>query len=128
MNEPYAAPAASMPSVSQLSLPLASATGWMKFIGVIFIIQGVLTALTIVGIIVAWLPIWIGVLLMQAASAIERAQYNDEAGALMEALGKLKTYFIIQGILILLGIIFAVLYFVFFGAFILSMMHSHAFY
>ena len=69
------------------------------------IIYGVLTALSIVGIIVAWLPIWMGVLLFQSASAVERAHQSDDAAALMESLSKLKTYFTIMGVLTLIGLV-----------------------
>jgi hypothetical protein len=112
------------PSIQDLSQPLASGKGWMKFVGIVFIIQGALTALTLVGIIIAWLPIWIGVLVMQSAGAIERAQLSGDAVALKEALAKLRTYFVIQGVLILVGIILWVLALFFYGAVFLAMLHN----
>jgi hypothetical protein len=102
--------------VSDLAQPLSMGRSWMKFVGIMSIIQGVFTALTIVGILIAWLPIWLGVLIMQAADAIERAQRSGDALAMKEALGKIKTYFVIQGVLYLVGMVFMLLYFVFFGA------------
>jgi len=110
-------------SIQDLSQPLASGKGWMKFVGVIFIIHGAVLAITIVGIIIAWLPIWIGVLVMQSAGAIERAELSGDAAALKEALARLRTYFIIQGVLYLVGIVLAVLSFVFYGAVFAAMMH-----
>jgi hypothetical protein len=112
------------PSIQDLSQPLASGKGWMKFVGIVFIIQGALTAITLVGIIIAWLPIWIGVLVMQSAGAIERAQLSGDAVALKEALAKLRTYFVIQGVLILVGIILWVLAMFFYGAVFLAMLHG----
>lgn len=112
------------PSIQDLSQPLASGKGWMKFVGIVFIIQGALTAITLVGIIIAWLPIWIGVLVMQSASAIERAQLSGDAVALKEALAKLRTYFVIQGVLILVGIALWVLGLFFYGAVFLAMLHN----
>ncbi|MGO4502399.1 MULTISPECIES: DUF5362 domain-containing protein [unclassified Dyella] len=112
------------PSIQDLSQPLASGKGWMKFVGIVFIIQGALTAITLVGIIIAWLPIWIGVLVMQSAGAIERAQLSGDAVALKEALAKLRTYFVIQGVLILVGIILWVLAMFFYGAVFLTMLHG----
>ena len=103
-------------SINDLSQPLASGKGWMKFVGIMFIIQGALTALTIVGILIAWLPIWIGVLIMQSAGALERAQLSGDAAAFKESLAKLRTFFIIQGVLYIVGIVLTVLYFMFFGA------------
>ena len=112
------------PSIQDLSQPLASGKGWMKFVGIVFIIQGALTALTLVGIIIAWLPIWIGVLVMQSAGAIERAQLSGDAAALKEALAKLRTYFVIQGVLILVGIALWVIGLFFYGAVFLAMLHN----
>jgi hypothetical protein len=109
----------------EIGQPLASAAGWMKFIGIMFIIQGVLTALTLVGILIAWLPIWIGVLLLQSAGAAQRSHLQDDANALIESLSRLKTYFVIQGVLYLVGIALVVLYFMFFGAVLVAMLHGN---
>lgn len=114
-------------SIQDLSLPLASGKGWMKFVGIMFIIQGAITAITIIGIVVAWLPIWTGVLLMQASNAIERAQMSGDSSALKESLARLRTYFIIQGVLYLVGIACFVLYIVFFGAMFAAMMKNGTF-
>lgn len=96
-------------NIATLSEPLFRAKGWMKFIGVLMIIYGVLTALTIVGIVIAWLPIWIGVLLFQSAGLVERAHGQNDENAMIASLAKLKTYFTITGILALIGICLAVL-------------------
>lgn len=112
--------------VRDFSTPLATGKGWMKFLGIVFIVQGAITALTIVGIIFAWLPIWIGVLLLQSASAIERAQLSGDEAALRQSLDKLRTYFVIQGVMMLIGLIIAVLAIVFNVALlgtVLSQMH-----
>jgi len=113
--------------VSDLALPLSMGKGWMKFVGIMSIIQGAFIALSIIGILIAWLPIWLGILIMQAADAIERAQLSGDAGALKEALGKLKTYFVIQGVLYLVGIVIMVLYFLFFGAVMFAMFKNGTF-
>ena len=103
--------------VRDLSLPLASGKGWVKFVGIINIITGVLTALSIVGILWAWIPIWMGVLLLQSGGAIERAQMAGDESALRMALDKLRVYFIIQGVLFIIGLVVMVLFFMlFFGA------------
>lgn len=95
--------------VRELSGPLAAGKGWMKLLGVVFIIQGVLAAITIIGIIVAWLPIWIGVLLLQSAGAIEQAQATGDEVQFRRSMDKLRTYFVILGILILISIVLMVL-------------------
>jgi uncharacterized membrane protein HdeD (DUF308 family) len=90
-----------------VSIPLYQSKGWMKFLGVMSIIQGVVAAFTLVGIIIAWLPIWVGIILYQSASAMERAYTTGDREAFHESFGKLKTYFLIQGIITLIGIIIA---------------------
>lgn len=95
--------------IQLLSEPLYRAKGWMKLVAVMMIIYGVLTALTIVGILIAWLPIWMGVLLFQSAGQVEIAFNASDEGALLTSLGKLKTYFTIMGILTLIGIVLFVL-------------------
>ena len=62
--------AASNGIIKEISLPIYQSKGWMKLIGVLSIVWGVLSALTIVGLLIAWLPIWMGVVLYQSASAI----------------------------------------------------------
>lgn len=114
-------------SIRDLSRPLAGAKGWMKFIGIMFIVQGAITAITIVGILIAWLPIWIGVLLLQSSGAIERAERHGDATALMESMTRLRTYFVILGVLCLVSIVIMVLYIVFFGAVIAAMIGKGAF-
>lgn len=92
--------------IKNASQPLYSAKGWLKFLGVMMILGGVFTALTIVGLIVAWIPIWQGVLLFQAANAIDKAYTLGNAAELVKAQQKVKTYFMIMAILMLLGAIF----------------------
>lgn len=91
-----------------VALPLYEARAWMKLLGVVMVITGILTALTVVGIIIAWLPIWLGVLLFQAAERIERAFAIADEMLLREALAKLKTFFVIQGVLLLVYLAVAV--------------------
>jgi ABC-type molybdate transport system permease subunit len=93
--------------VRDLSAPLYEVRGWIKFIGVLSIIGGVLYVFTIWGIIVCWLPIWIGILLLKVASSVEAAQQNGDRAALMTGMAKLKTYFTITGILAIVGIVAA---------------------
>jgi len=95
--------------VKELSIPLYQCKGWMKLVGVMSIIGGALQALTIIGIVIAWLPIWTGILLIQAAGAIEQAYLGENQAAMTRSLSKLKTYFIIMGILTLIGLIALVL-------------------
>ncbi len=91
--------------VREVSLPLFSSKGWIKFLGILMIIYGVFAALTIVGIIIAWLPIWLGVLLNQTANRIEQAQASGDVLAMVRSQNSLSTYFTVYGVLALIGII-----------------------
>ncbi len=94
--------------VQEMSMPIYAARGWLKFLGILSIIGGVGQALSIVGIIVAWLPIWMGVLMFQAGSSIDSAGQFGDRFAFLRSMGSLKTYFILQGVLSLIGIVIAV--------------------
>ena len=98
--------------IKEVSLPIFQSKGWLKLLGIVMIIQGILTALTLVGIVICWLPIWLGVLLFQAAGTIEGAMINGDKMQLLRSLSKIKLYFMINGILMLLviiGVVIAIL-------------------
>ncbi len=98
--------------VREVSLPLYGSKGWIKFLGVLMIIYGALVALSIVGILIAWLPIWLGVLLNQTANRIEQAHVAGDKVALIRAQNSLSTYFTIYGVLALIGIAMIALFFI----------------
>jgi hypothetical protein len=95
----------------ELSLPLYQSKGWMKFLGVMMIIWGVLITLSTlgIGIVVAWLPIWLGVLLFQSASSVEQAQATGDKAAMIQSMSKLKLYFVITGVLTLIMLLLTLL-------------------
>ena len=99
---------ATTPDIRSIVEPLARGKFWMQLIGVMMIIYGALTALSIVGIIIAWIPIWAGVVLMQAAGAVHRAYTTSAPEEASYAMGKLRVYFTIFGVLTLLGLILMV--------------------
>ncbi len=92
--------------VRELSLPIYEAKGWMKLIGVLLVITGTIYAVTIIGLLVAWLPIWMGVLLFQCAGAAEDAQHSGQRNYLISSLSRLRTFFTIMGVLTLIYLIF----------------------
>ncbi len=81
-------------------------SGWLKFLGVVFIIYAILLTLGTmgIGIVIAWLPVWLGVILFKAANDAEMAAAGM-SGHLVEYLKRLNKYFLIQGILMLLGVL-----------------------
>ena len=103
--------------VRDLIAPLASGKGWIKFLGIVTIVGAALSVLSTfgLGLLVAWLPIWMGILLLQSGGALERAQMAGDEASMRLALDKLRTYFLIQGILVLISIALAVIAFMVFG-------------
>ena len=95
--------------------PIYRARGWMKFLAVLAFIGGGLYAITIVGIIFAWIPIMFGVFLWQSATAIEAGYTQVSVEQVHRAHDKLRLLVIAYGILAIVGI---VLFVVFFGAII----------
>ncbi len=91
--------------MKDVALPLFQAKGWIRFLGVMMIVVGAIYAITIIGLLFAWLPIWLGVLLFQASSRIEHAYEGGGALSFMESLQKLKTYFIVNGVVVLVSLI-----------------------
>ncbi len=106
--------------VREVSMPLFQAKGWMRFLGVMSIVAGVMLIPTIGGILFCWLPIWMGVLLWKAASEVEIAQHQGNKLQMVIALDRLKTYFLINGITALIALAFTVVSFLIFGGMILA--------
>ena len=112
-------------AIRDLSMPLASGKGWVKFVGIVDIVIGALQAMSVIGILWAWIPIWQGVLLLQCGGAIERAQMAGDQSALRQALDKLRVYFIIQGVLMIIGFALMALMFTLFFGVIMAVVSGH---
>lgn len=97
--------------ISTMTHIAANASGWMKFLGIISIVSGALSAISLIGIIIAWLPIWIGVILFQAGARANEALIYNDSRKLVDMMNKLRTYFVIQGILMLIMIGFTIVAF-----------------
>jgi hypothetical protein len=87
-------------------------TGWMKFMGIMSIIGGCLQALTIFGLVIAWLPIWMGVVLTKAGSKAGEYADKGDFASLEGMTGQLKTYFTISGIMIIVSFAVSIVIFV----------------
>ncbi len=98
--------------------------GWLKFLGIVNIISGALAAISVVGILVAWLPIWLGILLIQAGSKASSARLTHDPRELVVMMDKLRLYFVIQGILIIVMIAIVLMGFMFFGTIVTRMMDA----
>lgn len=99
-------------STRDLSQPLYEARGWVKLLGILNIISGVLACLTLVGILWGWLPLWQGILLFNAGKQTEQAWTGEDPERLREALRQLKTYFVLSGVSMLATLALTVLAFI----------------
>jgi hypothetical protein len=99
--------------VREISQPLEKASGWIKFLALFMLIYGGLMALSIVGLIIAWLPIWLGVLLLKASNKSRYAFHSGDKNSLIEALLSLNNYFIIYAVMTIIGIVFGIVLAVF---------------
>ena len=95
--------------LQSIARPLYEARGWMKLLGVVMIILGALMVLTVYGIILAWLPIWLGVLLFQAAGKATGAYVGNDEVLLVDALTRVRRFFVINGVLMLICLVLIVL-------------------
>lgn len=102
--------------IKEVSNPIFNSKFWIKFLGVLMLVYGIMVALSIVGLIIAWLPIWLGILLMRTASNIEQAQILGNKMALLKAQQSLSTYFTIYGVLAMIGLIFVIVFMIVFLA------------
>jgi len=116
-QDPYSSPQTDFNYSSQLpnpkaslAMPLVENSFWLRLLGIALILNGALACLTIVGIIFGWLPIWIGILLFQAAAAYDRLKTNNNPQLEYDAHSKLALALKIQGIMVLIGLILFALY------------------
>ena len=73
-------------AAAQLRRTAVSMGSWLKFLGIVSIVSGALLAFTIIGLIFAWLPIWLGVLLFQAGDRANRAEHSDDLAQVADML------------------------------------------
>lgn len=105
---PSPSPSDSPYALRDIIEPLYRSRFWMQLLGIMLILMGALTAISIIGLVVAWIPVWAGVALFQAAGAAKRGYENHSEDAIKQTMGKLRTYFLISGIMTLLYVIFMV--------------------
>jgi hypothetical protein len=108
---PYTAPAPALPvsgsggNVRAYAAILAQNAGWMRFLGIMWIILGGLYCLTIVGAVIGWVPIWLGRLIMRTARLSTEVEASGSTQAFNEALESLSRFFKILGILAMIGLV-----------------------
>jgi hypothetical protein len=71
--------------------------------------------LSIIGILWAWLPIWLGVVLTQAGSRAREYADKGDMASLEAMTGRLKTYFTLSGVVMIVSIALGVIAAIFWG-------------
>ena len=93
---------------------VAKSATWMKLLGVLLIIDGIIMLISVVGIIFCWLPVWLGVIIFKAAGDAEMAN-KGVPQQLGEYVRKINRFFLISGILALIYLVIALIFFFVFG-------------
>ena len=121
------APAAPIPKEGPDSIVLkgikqtaSEMSTWLKFLGIISIVYGALTFFTIIGL----LYIWLGILLFQAGSSASNAQFGGSNSELVTMVQKLKTFFMVSAILVIVGFAIMIIVFIAVGASLIPMIQS----
>jgi hypothetical protein len=95
--------------VRRVSMPLAAAARWIKFLAVLTIAGGVLSVIaSLWSLVFVWLPIWSSVLLYMAATRVTSASSSGNEAELVEALDRLRLYFLISGVVTLIALVLVV--------------------
>jgi len=95
--------------VRRVSMPLASAARWIKFLAVLTIAGGVLSVIaSLWSLVFVWLPIWSSVLLYRAATRVTSASSSGNEAELVEALDRLRLYFLISGVVTLIALVLVI--------------------
>ncbi len=108
--------------LKDLAAPLFQAKRWIKLFGWMLIGNGVLTIFSGWGILVCWIPIWMGLLLIKVGKAMDLAGRNGDRSQFILAQQKLKTFFTVNGILLAVGIVLTTVMLLVFGGIIMQMM------
>lgn len=94
---------------------------WLRFVGVGFILMALPYAATGYGLLIAWIPAWLGVILFQAAGRAGR----DGGEHLVGFLDRLRLFFLVFSVLLIVVFVFSFLILVFgSGAIILRLEES----
>ena len=78
--------------------PIFSVQLWIRILGFAAMIIGVLYCLSIIGLIIGWLPIWLGVILLRTSKSIDSVVADESEQAAFELVSQIALFFKIVGI------------------------------
>ncbi len=96
--------------VRRFNKPLYQSRHWMRLIGVLLVICGIAITVTGIGVLIAWLPIWLGVLLFMTAKASSVAHVHGDEPMLELTLKRLRTTFTVTGVSVVLVVVGSILF------------------
>ena len=97
---------------SQIKAILSSSKGWIMFFGIMNIISAaVVTIATLgIGILVAWIPLMLGIFLISAANKIKNYLLLGNPVSLVEYHRKMKNFFVTVGVLTIISIVLNIIF------------------
>ena len=96
-HKPFPADHNRFSPASRFVEPLYQSRFWIRLFAGCLVFYGALLTVTGIGVLVAWIPMWIGVLLLLANKAIITAYKKNDEQALIQVATRLKTIFSILG-------------------------------
>lgn len=96
----------------RLLLSLTENSKWMKILGGLMIALGVFYCITIVGLIVGWIPLWLGYLAYTAGSLLDGAEEKAGDETRVLAVEKIALFFKICGILAVVYLVIIIVTFI----------------
>jgi hypothetical protein len=99
------------PAEAKMVAILTKMIGDMRFVGIAFIITGIMSCLSIVGAIVGIPTILCGTRLRESADSLSLYRNSRDTNALFTALEKQGSFFFMQKVLLIIGICSTVLVF-----------------
>jgi len=111
-----------------MQMTVSKMSGDMRFVGIFYIIMGALNCLSIIGAIIGIPYIICGLRLRESADAYNSYLGSNDVNLLESAFERQGSFFFIQKVLMIIGIVIAVLaiiFFIAFGAMIFSSFGGH---
>lgn len=93
--------------------PLYDAKGWLMLTAWFLIVIGVIYCITIIGLIIGWLPLWMGFLLKAASESLKSGFEQQDPMAIQQATRKLSTLATIFGVITIIYIVMIAVYLAF---------------
>jgi hypothetical protein len=92
--------------VKRLASIVAAGSAWMRALSVLMFLLTFVLCLTVIGFVIAWLPLWQGITMWSAATRAQQAVYTGAEQDLSLALEKIRQSFRIGVLLVIALVLF----------------------